>query len=278
MSATASLKSKRGAGSDRFHLRRVLAAFAFFGATCSVLASAGESELKKAAKGASELNARVNGEVLPENCAAPGTLSQGYRTSSLKKGGEPVGVWVRPLTEDCKTLKVFFPGQAQELGIYNSSVPPGRREEWAQTLLEGKAYHLAPTLIDAGCPVLILGESKTVLNADDLQAYLLETGATQVELIAHSAGYAGLTLLVGSLKGTPLAARVSAVKLLDNFYTPAVLPGVLTATFGEDRMRAICSGFLTDHNAVRYKSAFQRICPVVVRERDHKTPVKNFFR
>jgi|GEM_PF-3148597 len=250
--------------------------FALFGADLSV--SAGESELNKAVRDATELNARGNGEILPESCASPGSPSQGYQTSTLKKGGVPIGVWVRPLVEDCKTLKVFFPGQAQELGIYSSSVPPGRREDWARTLLEGKAYQLAPTLIDARCPVLILGESKTVLDADDLQASLLETGATQVELIAHSAGYTGLTLSVGSLKGTPLAARVSAIKLLDNFYTPAVLPGVLTATFGEERMRAICSGFLTDHNAARYQSAFQRICPSVVRERDHKTPVKNFFR
>ena len=251
---------------------------ALFGAAFSGAAAAGESELKEAAQGATELNAKVKGEILPETCAPPGPTIKEYQTSILKKGGVTVGTWVRPLAEGCRTLKVFFPGQAQELGIYSSAVPPGRREEWARTLLEGSTYRLAPTLVDAGCPVLILGESKAALEADDLDAYLLETGATQVELIAHSAGYTGLTHLVRSLKGSAVAARVSAIKLLDNFYTPAILPGTLTATFGEERLRAICSGFLTDHNAGRYKSGFQRICPGVVRARDHKVPVRDFFR
>jgi len=189
-----------------------------------------------------------------------------------------LGTWVRPTEEPCKTLKVFFPGQAQELGIYHSAVPPHRRREWSRELLEGKNYHLAPVLVAAGCPVLLLGESKAELDPETLERCMSEVGATQVELMAHSAGYLGLTTLLKRLKGSPLLSKISGIRLLDNFYTPAVLPAVLKATFSESRLRELCSGFYTDHNAQRYQKGFQSLCPSVVRAADHKVPVKDFFR
>jgi hypothetical protein len=225
-----------------------------------------------------ELNGQVNGG-LPESCASPaGVAGKRYRTEALTRDGVLIGTWVRPEPETCRTLKIFFPGQAQELDIYNSAVPPARRAVWAHELLEGKSYQLAPTLAEAGCPVLLLGEARASLAATDLEAYLAETGATQVELLAHSAGYTGLSTLVGRLKGTSVISKISAVRMLDNFYTPGVLPGVLKDAFGAERLREICSGFYTRHNASRYQSGFRSLCPNVILESDHKKPVKDHFR
>jgi hypothetical protein len=221
------------------------------------------------------VQAGPQGSVCPDCTVGAGSK---YRTSIYQKAGVTIGIWVRPIPETCNTLKIFFPGQAQALGFYSNAVPPSRRSEWVALLLEGKAFQLAPTLVDAGCPVLMLGEPKAALNAEDLQSLLDESGANQVELLAHSGGYTGLTTLARNLKGSPLVSKVSAVKLLDNFYTPGVLPAALKSTFGEDHLRKICTGFYTDHNAARYRSGFKSICPNVVRKSDHVAPVGEFFR
>ena len=240
---------------------------------------ADDPAVRAATQRALELNHAVNGEKAascePSSGAGAGLR---YQTSIYQKDGVISGTWCHPVPERCTTLRIFFPGQAQELGIYKASVPVDKRSKWGAELLEGKGYHLAPTLVEAGCPVLLLGESQLTLNAEDLRAIVEESGANQVELLAHSAGYTGLTTLVAALKGSSLISKVSAVKLLDNFYTPGVLPEVLKTTFGSERLREICSGFYTEHNALRYQSGFKSLCPKVERKGDHKSPVKDHFR
>lgn len=208
----------------------------------------------------------------------PQAAGAGYQTSIYRLAGHIAGTLVRPSNESCKVLKVFFPGQAQELGIYNSRVPEPRRPEWGRVLLEGAAYRLGPTLSNAGCPVLLLGESRLSVPPGDLLGLMAETGATEIEFLSHSAGYLGLTRQLQLLKGSPLLAQVRGIKLLDNYYDVTTLPAAIRAAFGESRSSAICSGFYTPHNSARFKSAYLGVCPAAALLGDHKTPVKDYFK
>ena len=207
-----------------------------------------------------------------------GTASEPrYLASLYRLDGRVVGTLVRPVNGECKVLKLFFPGQAQELGIYNSQVPEDRREEWGRVLLEGSAYKLAPAIVRSGCPVLLLGDARQSLPPSDLLALLTDAKATDLELISHSAGYLGLSVQLRSLQGSPLVDRIRALKLLDNYYDTRELPAAILSSLGAERAARLCSGFYTAHNAQRYRAAYPSICPASVIRVDHKSPVKEFF-
>lgn len=215
--------------------------------------------------------------VQASDCVEAKSLADRYSASIYRLDGKVAGTLVRPAGGECKVLKIFFPGQAQELGIFNSRVPEERREEWGRVLLEGPAYKLAPTLVKAGCPVLLLGESRLSLTPSVLLGLMAETGAAELELISHSAGYLGLTSQLRSLQGNELVGRIRALKLLDNYYDTSELPAAIQAALGGAGAARICTGFYTAHNAARYRSAYQSLCPASGVRGDHKAPVKEFF-
>ncbi len=211
------------------------------------------------------------------DCVQSKALAGPYHSSVYRLDGRVAGTLVRPVGGECKVLKIFFPGQAQELGFYNSRVPEAQREEWGRVLLEGPAYKLAPTVVKAGCPVLLLGESRLSLPPSAILGLMAETGATELELISHSAGYLGLSSQLRSLQGNELVSRIRALKLLDNYYDTRELPAAIQAALGGVLAARICTGFYTAHNAARYRSAYQSFCPGSGVRGDHKAPVKEFF-
>lgn len=214
--------------------------------------------------------------------AGPKTPIVSAQVSSLSqtpyiKQGVMIGTWVKPREPRCKTLKIYFPGQAQELGYRHSRVPENERAKWADILLNAPPYSLAQSIEKAGCPVILLGESQASLNAHDIQMLINEAQATQFELLAHSAGYNGLTTTLTNLKDQLIISKLSALKLLDNFYDQNKLPTVIESAIGSYRSRAICIGFFTDHNAERYKTAYETLCPSVQKRSSHKAAVRDFF-
>jgi hypothetical protein len=136
---------------------------------------------------------------------------------------------------------------------------------------------LAEAVRKSGCPALILGEAKLVLSAKDLEDALATSGAEAFELLSHSAGYIGLELTLQGLKGAPVLSKLSALKLLDNFYDPKGLIQAIDGAIGTDKSREICSGFLTAHNQARYRSGVQAVCPKVELEGDHKASVARYW-
>ncbi|MBU6376392.1 MAG: hypothetical protein KGQ59_10380 [Bdellovibrionales bacterium] len=187
------------------------------------------------------------------------------------------GTLVIPRPQSCRTLKVYFPGHAQELGL-TSAVPSALRPKWAEILLTGQNYHLAPTITQAGCPVLILGESKMAISASQVEQLLQETGATQIELLSHSGGFIGLDQTLRAWKGNSILDKVTGLKLLDNFYNTSRVPQTLVNTFGSSRLQSICSGFYTSHNASRVAQSYRKICPNLKSGASHKADVKEYFR
>ena len=208
-----------------------------------------------------------------QTAPSPATAGNGYTKQCI---GD-TGTLVRPNSGQCSTLKVYFPGHAQELGL-TFKVPPEKRGVWADTLLEGDNYHLAPTIVHSGCPVLILGESKMKISAVEVERLMQETGTTQLELLSHSGGYWGLNSTLKEWKGSKILEKVSGLAMLDNFYDTAMLPFTLEETFTRERIRSICKGFYTSHNAARMRSRYEDLCPKVESGGDHKASVKEFFR
>ena len=216
-------------------------------------------------------------ETSPPQCgeSEPGPSSGATRYDKQQIGD--VGTLVLPQPKTCDTLKIYFPGHAQELGL-TSAVPPHQRPKWAEILLTGQNYHLGPTITQAGCPVLILGESKMPISAAQAEQLLRQTGASKVELLSHSGGFIGLEQTLKTWKGSPILERVSGLKLLDNFYNTSRVPQTLVSVFGSSRLQSICSGFYTDHNASRVAQSYRKICPNLRRGTSHKADVKQFFQ
>lgn len=203
----------------------------------------------------------------------PTPLVDGYVLESLGL----VGTLVRPVVEssDCRRLRIFFPGHAQELG-YRGEVPFADERKWAEYLLGPGHYHLGPAIAKAGCPVLILGDSRKALSAEELDKLLGRLSLESFEVLAHSGGNVGLN---ASLSTWPpeLTRKISGVALLDNFYS-GDLARTLAAKIDPGRLAKICTGFLTDHNQARYASFYRGVCPKVVKKADHKSPVAAYFQ
>jgi len=137
---------------------------------------------------------------------------------------------------------------------------------------------LRSTIENAGCPVLILGDSQSTVSASDLESLLEKLGLSSLHLLSHSGGNVGLS---SSLTTWPpsLLQKVSAVKLLDNFYS-ATLAQNLKKAFGTQKLEQICTGFVTAHNFDRFEKSFRSLCPRVRRVTEsgaHKTWVKKYF-
>lgn len=209
----------------------------------------------------------------PSSDCTPAVSSRGY----LKEGVSGLGTLVIPKPVTCSTLKVYFPGHAQELGL-KAKVPASKREKWADILLEGESYTLAPAIVKAGCPVLILGDSTMKLSSDDAGRLLLKTGASKMELLSHSGGYVGLNSTLREWTGTEILEQISGIRMLDNFYDTSTLPKTLRQAFGQPRLQSICRGFYTTHNARRVRSAYDELCPSLQRGVSHKADVKQFFQ
>lgn len=195
--------------------------------------------------------------------------------SNLTLTDYPEGTLVEPRNSTCKTLKVYFPGLNQELKQAKNESSSSLEHRFDRELLYGSNYHLAPAIEKAGCPVFLLGKHNTFLGTPTLTGLLAKVGAQNFEVLSHSGGHQGLSQ---SLKVWPqdLVAKISKVKLLDNFYG-SELAATMKSRLGSARSAEICSGFYTAHNQSRYKNMYKGICPAV-RERDsHKGPVKEFF-
>jgi hypothetical protein len=184
---------------------------------------------------------------------------------------------IPPYTRSCGELLVYFPGHAQEIGL-KGSVPKQKRRAWVNQLLDSPAYELRSTIENAGCPVLILGDSQSTVSASDLEALLEKLGLSSLHLLSHSGGNVGLSSSVAAWPPS-LLQKVNAVKLLDNFYS-ATLAKDLKNAFGTQKLEQICTGFVTAHNFERFEKSFQSLCPRVRRVTEpgaHKTWVKKYF-
>ena len=186
---------------------------------------------------------------------------------------------------NCRTLKVYFPGHAQELG-YRGSVPNKKEEAWIKYLLGPGNYNLAPAIKASGCPVLMLGDSTRYPNSSELEQAMELSGAKNIEIMSHSGGYDGLDSAL-SVWSAKLLAKVSTVSLIDNFYRPS-LASKLQKTFSTKKLKEICRGFVTGSRSTQiYKNSFASICPNVEtsesRKKENKPPlthkgsVKEFF-
>jgi hypothetical protein len=184
---------------------------------------------------------------------------------------------IPPYTRSCGGLSVYFPGHAQEIGL-KGSVPKQKRRAWVNQLLDSSAYELRSTIENAGCPVLILGDSQGTVSASDLESLLEKLGLSSLHLLSHSGGNVGLSASVAAWPPS-LLQKVSAVKLLDNFYS-ATLAKNLKNAFGSQKLEQICTGFVTAHNFDRFEKSFRSLCPQVRRVTEsgaHKTWVKKYF-
>jgi hypothetical protein len=187
-----------------------------------------------------------------------------------------VGTLVKVPKSTCKTLRVYFPGHAQELGL-KGSVPQKREREWAEELLKTESYKLAAAITTSTCPTLILGDSIKSISSTEVARQLNESDASSLELLSHSGGYVGLNATLESWEEKEFS-KVKKVILLDNFYSEN-LASTLKEKFGEKKMKEICSGFYTPHNADRYKSSYSKICPIMDSKgkAEHKTAVRQYF-
>ncbi len=218
-------------------------------------------------------------------CLFAGRVSAQHDTGNL--GIKPAGLGIEetssghlvnpPYRGSCRELLVFFPGHAQEIGL-KGSVPQNRRRAWLNQLLDSQAYHLRSTIENAGCPVLVLGDSQSTVSAADLEALLKKLGLSSLSLLSHSGGNIGLSASVAAWPPSFLQ-KVSAIKLLDNFYS-ASLAHNLEKAFGLQKLEKICTGFVTAHNFDRFEKFYRNLCPRVRRSTEsgaHKTWVKKYF-
>lgn len=184
---------------------------------------------------------------------------------------------IPPNTTGCKTLKLFFPGHAQELG-YKGSVPQSEEKVWAKYLLgPGGNYSLKPAIEKSGCPTMILGDSIKTINENEIKGLLKKTGTQSIEVLSHSGGYAGLDASLSNWSPS-LISSITTLSMLDNFYRPS-LAEKLKSKFGSARLKKICRGFSQDSNS-QYKGHYSDFClPNKVPELDHhKSPVKDYFK
>jgi len=186
-----------------------------------------------------------------------------------------VGTLVKVPNSDCKTLRVYFPGHAQELEL-KGSVPQKREREWAEALLKSENYKLAAAITTSTCPTLILGDSIKTIKASEIASQLTESEAISIELYSHSGGYVGMNASLEMWEENEFS-KVKKIVLLDNFYSSA-LASTLKEKFG-DKLKQMCKGFYTPHNADRFKSYYSKICPNVDSKgkSEHKTAVRLYF-
>jgi len=200
---------------------------------------------------------------------AEGAIFEGFQSHDQGSGTLLIP---RPGTT-CAKLKVFFPGQAQELKL-KDHVPSSRRHDFIRQLLVHPDYRLGEAIQARGCPVYILKDSSSELSSADLSEVMRLAGATELEVLAHSGGYDGLEGSLSKWQPAQLL-NVKRISLLDNFYRPSVAP-LLTRLFG-DRLAGICDGFFAHSKESVYRGHFEDICPGIVQETRHKAPVKNYF-
>lgn len=177
-------------------------------------------------------------------CPALGTLGCFFTPPGLA-GKEPA-------------LLVYFRGFWSGHG--DGRVPERERTASARQALT--YYDLAAAAEQAGAVVLVTGSSDAAVREADVAAVGAALGLSfkKVYLAAHSGGYNGL------LKSLPGLRRPDRLVMLDDFY----FTDRASVQMLQDRVAAgaVCSGFLTSHNAGRWQSAFAGRLDCAVQNRD----------
>lgn len=169
-------------------------------------------------------------------------------------------------------LFVYFRGWVNG---YNGSVPVAERLKSSRTAFT--SYDLGRAADAAGAVLLVTGSSDAAVLDADVDALEKQVGRrfTRLILASHSGGYAGLNASL------PQKRAVARVIMLDDFYFndgPDSLAHRVAALVDKG---AVCDGFYTPHNKVRWEQRFKPYltCPVeAFGPNDHDAKVKECLR
>ena len=178
------------------------------------------------------------------------------------------GMLLAPKNQKCERLRIYFPGYAQELGKKHTLTSSREQKKWISYLVGPGNYHLGPKIQEKGCPILMLNDSYTSPDNDELNDIMEKAGATEIEILSHSGGYLGLQKALITWDKSNIDA-VTSLLMLDNFYDPGLIK-TLEKKLGAQNLQNICGGFSTDGRGL----SFLTICPQIQIDKDVSVPKK----